>query len=76
MVRTPHGKDSVTCLKHAFDQGSLYDGHENRTVTGKKCLTWAKPKLAFGFKFIEMENGKVRRVASNYCRNGGRGIKR
>ena len=68
-------KDKSSCLKHSYDQGSLYSGNVNVTKSGKPCLMWAQPKRAHALVPKEMENGKTRMVPSNYCRNGGRGMK-
>merc|ERR1711962_899373 len=52
-------RDKSTCLKHLFDQGSLYRGNLNITRSGKSCLRWKKGQ----------------KKGTNFCRNGGVGTK-
>jgi len=61
-----------TCLKHEFDQGSLYDGNINVTRSGKPCLRWPQPGKAHAFIRVKQPDGSTRLKGSNHCRNGGR----
>ncbi|XP_076544924.1 uncharacterized protein LOC117601744 isoform X1 [Osmia lignaria lignaria] len=59
--------DDIGCI---YGKGSQYAGNANVTATGKECLPWSDPKVAYPLT-VNVVNREIREKLKthNYCRN-------